>query len=111
MYTPRRSAVWLHPLGGATARSCGISRPTMFCGAIRKGQHTLTTYKRIRYSYIFRFFYSCNVGLSTFVYLLIQFRDGARIGLHRSELQCILRLNPNALVAVSKGIRGSTTLL
>jgi len=32
MYTPRRSAVWLRPLGGATARPCGIS--TEFCGAI-----------------------------------------------------------------------------
>jgi len=32
MYTPRRSAVWLRSLGGATAGPCGIS--TEFCGAI-----------------------------------------------------------------------------
>ena len=37
MYTSRRSAVWLRPLGGATARPCGISTEcfgainTQFC--------------------------------------------------------------------------------
>jgi len=30
MYTPRRLAVWLRSLGGATARPCGIN--TEFCG-------------------------------------------------------------------------------
>jgi len=34
MCTHRRSAVWLRPLGGATARPCGIS--TEFCGAISR---------------------------------------------------------------------------